>query len=119
MSARPIAIGAKPAGTRLSDKIRNAFRESARKIGVVASASSTVIDDQLNSAFNQVVDKISKQLEEELKNRQKDVDSKEEYQRVTDSCDGRTMEIVNQRLEILEETRPGITKVREGRARGR
>lgn len=98
-----------------TDKVRIAFQDAAKKIGVVKSSSSSAIDDQLNSAFNQAVDKIGRQVEDELKSRQKEVDSKEEYQRVTDSCDGRTMEIVNQRLEILEESHPGITKVRQAR----
>ncbi len=98
-----------------TDKMRIAFRDAAKKIGVVQSSSASVIDDQLNSAFNQAVDKISRQIEDDLKERQKEVDSKEEYQRVTDSCDGRTMEIVNQRLEILEESHPGITKVHQSR----
>ena len=98
-----------------TDKMRIAFRDAAKKIGVVQSSSASVIDDQLNSAFNQAVDKISRQIEDDLKDRQKEVDSKEEYQRVTDSCDGRTMEIVNQRLEILEESHPGITKVHQSR----
>ncbi len=96
------------------DKIRVAMRDIATRIGVAQSASAIVVDDQINSAFNQAVDKLMRSVEDDLKDRQKGVDTKAEYQRVTDSCEGRTMEIVQQRLELLEETRPGITKVRQG-----
>ncbi|MDX1922088.1 MAG: hypothetical protein SFW65_03035 [Alphaproteobacteria bacterium] len=97
-----------------SEKIRIAMRDIAKKIGVVQSASAVVVEDQINSVLNQEVNKLMRGVEDDLKERQKEVDTKEEYQRVTDSCEGRTMEIVQQRLELLEESHPGITKVRQG-----
>lgn len=97
------------------DKIKLALMEASQKIGVVKSGSASVVEDQINSAFNQAVNKLGKDIEEVHAARQKEVDSKEEYQRVTDSCDGLTMETVQQRLEMLEATHPGITKVRQYR----
>lgn len=92
-----------------AEKIKTVFLDVSRKIGVVRNATSAIVDDQIDSAFSQAVSKLTKEIETEHVERQKDVDTKEEYQRVTDSCEGQTMEIVNQRLNLLEDTHPGST----------
>lgn len=92
-----------------SEKIKTLFLDVSKKIGVVRNATSAIVDDQIDSAFSQAISKLTKEIETEHVERQKQVDTKEEYQRVTDSCEGQTMEIVNQRLNLLEETRPGST----------
>ncbi len=96
-----------------TEKIKQALIDVSKKIGVVKASASTIVDDQISSAFNQAVQKITKEIETEHVDRQKQVDTKAEYQRVTDSCGGQTMDIVHQRLQILEETRPGSTQAKD------
>ncbi|NDE90469.1 MAG: hypothetical protein EB059_04930 [Alphaproteobacteria bacterium] len=96
---------------KYSELARATFAETSKTIGVVKGASPTEIDDKISAAVNEQIEKISKEIKDDHSARQRDVDSKEEYQRVTDSCEGQTMQIVKQRLDLLETSYPGITKV--------
>ncbi|MBY0428164.1 MAG: hypothetical protein K2Q32_02980 [Alphaproteobacteria bacterium] len=93
-----------------SEKIRATLIELTNKIGIIKASSPTIVDDKIDSLMNQAIRKVTKEIDEEHIARQKKVDTKEEYKRVTDSCDGQTMQIVNDRLKILEETHPGSTQ---------
>ncbi len=93
-----------------AEKIKQALADVCKKIGTVKSSSSAIVDDEINSALNQAVQKLTRELDEDHTERQKQVDSKEEYQRITDSCDGQTMDVVRQRLDLLETSRPGSTR---------
>lgn len=96
-----------------SEKVRVALTDLTKKIGVIKASTPAIVDDKIDSLMNQTIQKFTKEIDEAHIERQKKVDTKEEYQRVTDSCDGQTMEIVNSRLKILEETHPGITQAGE------
>lgn len=93
------------------EKSKNVLFEEAKKIGVVKAPSPMTVDELINRAISEKVDLIGKELDQEHQMRQEKIDSAEEYQRVTDSCEGLTMEIVHDRLEMLEASQPGITKV--------
>ena len=94
-------------------KMQIALADLTKKIGMVKGSSPTIVDDKIDSIMNQSIRKITQEIDEVHIERQKKVDTKEEYKRVTDSCDGQTMEIVRSRIQILEETHPGITKAGE------
>lgn len=96
-----------------SEKIKTVLGEVTKKIGVVKAPTPAIIDDKIDSTLNQAMQKLIKEIEAEHIARQKKVDTAEEYQRITDSCDGQTMEIVRQRLQILEDAHPGSTKASE------
>jgi hypothetical protein len=69
---------------------------------------------QIDAMLKDRLDKLSQELQSERRARQGQVDSEEEYQRIQDSCDGQLMEVVQQRLDLLEETYPGISKPEAG-----
>ncbi|MBI3419976.1 MAG: hypothetical protein HY053_07590 [Proteobacteria bacterium] len=93
-----------------TEKAQTFFDDAAKAIGVLRNASGTAAETQINDLLNQAMDQFTHQMEEERKKRQKEVDSAEEYARVTAACEGHLMEIVQQRLELLEEMYPGVTK---------
>lgn len=93
-----------------AEKARMVFSDTAKKIGVIKSTAAGLIDEQINEQITIEMDRLAKDMAQERHSRQKLVDSAEEYRRVSESCDGRTMETVQQRLELLEATYPGITK---------
>lgn len=99
-----------------SEKARLILSDAAKKIGMVRAATPNMIDEQINEQLSIEMDRLAKEFEDERRARQNAVDSAEEYLRVSQSCEGRTMETVQNRLELLEATYPGITKsvLREG-----
>lgn len=90
-----------------TDKVKVYLAKAAEEAGMKRMISAPAIDEQLNEIMNAHINYISKQMEDERKQRQAAIDSEEEYARVSASCDGQTMEIVQQRLNLLEETTPG------------
>jgi hypothetical protein len=94
-----------------TEKAKQIFADAAQKIGVIRSAAPQLIDDQIHAAIGDATERLTKAMQDDHATQQRAFDSKEEYQRVSDSCDGRTMETIHDRLDILEQTRPGITRV--------
>ncbi len=91
-------------------KARSYFAEVAKGIGVLRHPSGAAIDTQIAAVVNEAMDGFSSEMESERRRRQKEVDSDEEYARITASCDGLLMQVVHDRLELLEETLPGFGK---------
>jgi molecular chaperone GrpE (heat shock protein) len=77
---------------------------------VLRNASGQALETQIDDLLNKSLEKFSNEMETERKRRQKEVDSPEEYQRVSAACNGDLMQIVNDRLNLLEQTYPGSTK---------
>jgi len=94
-----------------AEKAKTFFSDAAKGIGVMRNGSGAAIDTEIGEDMSRAMDQFSSTIEDERKRRQKEVDSTEEYARVQASCDGDLMAIVNDRLALLEETNPGITKV--------
>jgi hypothetical protein len=98
-----------------ADKAKVFFTDTAKKIGMVRGGSGAAIDGEIGDEITQAMDQFTGDIEAERRRRQKEVDSNEEYARVSASCEGNLMEIVNDRLALLEETQPGITKKMDGK----
>jgi hypothetical protein len=96
-----------------TEKAREFFQKGADEIGMIRHPAGAAIDAQVNSYMNDAIEYFSKELENDRKQRQKEVDSPEEYQRVERACGGQLMDIVRDRLALLEATYPGITKSTE------
>jgi hypothetical protein len=94
-----------------TEQAKQIFADTAQKIGVIRSSAPQLIDDQIHAAISDATERLTKAMQDDHAAQQRAFDSKEEYQRVSDSCDGRTMETVRERLNLLEQTRPGITRV--------
>jgi hypothetical protein len=93
-----------------SEKAKSFFARAAETIGVIRNGSGAALDNEMGENISRAMDQFSQEIEDERKSRQKEVDSSEEYARVSAACSGNLMAIVNERLAILEETSPGITK---------
>jgi hypothetical protein len=96
-----------------TEKAKEFFQKGADEIGMIRHPAAAAIDAQVNAYMNDAMEYFSKELEQERKQRQKEVDSPEEYQRVEQACGGLLMDIVRERLALLEATYPGITKSTE------
>lgn len=94
-------------------KMRSALARASEEIGIVRKTAGQEVEQELSSHINQVVDHLSKEMQSEREIRQKKVDSEQEYDRISGSCDGQLMEIVNERLKLLEDTTPGITRTND------
>ena len=95
------------------DRLRADFAAFAMEIGVLRGGGGGA-ERQIDAMLKDRLDKLSQELQSERRARQGQVDSEEEYQRIQDSCDGQLMEVVQQRLDLLEETYPGISKPEAG-----
>jgi hypothetical protein len=93
-----------------TEKAKEFFAKGASDIGMMRHPAGAAIDMQVNEYMDDAIEHFSRELDGERKRRQKEVDSPEEYERVEKACDGQVMEIVRNRLELLEATYPGITK---------
>jgi hypothetical protein len=99
-------------------KAKAFFTITAKTIGVVRNGSGAAIDGEIGESLTRAMDQFSAELEDERSKRQKEVDSSEEYERVSASCEGNLMQIVSERLALMEETNPGSTKAIEKELKG-
>lgn len=95
------------------DRLREDFAAFAKEIGMLRGGGNGP-ERQINAMLGERLDKLSEEMQSDRQYRQGQVDSAEEYERIQASCDGQLMETVRQRLELLEETYPGISGKSEG-----
>lgn len=94
-------------------KARTYFADAAAGVGMVRSGSGSAIEAQIGEHMDRAMDSFSNEMESERKRRQKEVDSNEEYARVSAACEGNLMQIVSDRIGVLESSYPGLLKTPE------
>lgn len=87
------------------EKVRVFLQNTAEDIGIKRHVSAEAVEEQIQGIVNEKINFISREMEKERQRRQQKVDSEEEYTRVSGSCDGQLMELVQQRQQMLEMNR--------------
>jgi hypothetical protein len=95
-----------------SKQMETRLKDVAEDIGMLQVPVNTAVDQQISDRLHMEVDKITQEIQEARGTRQSDIDTTEEYERISQSCDGQLREVVNDRLELLELSSPGITQFR-------
>ena len=88
--------------TEFTPKIEAAFSQAANHIGGVARLSPGDVQRAIDFAFRDHLRNIATNLQETRSIRQSQIDTPEEYERVSHSCDGQLQAIIAERLSLLQ-----------------
>lgn len=91
-----------------AQKARYLFERLAQDLGIVAHANVSMVEAELNGRINDELKKFTDAMSAERARRQVAIDHEDEYAKVSASCDGQLMEVVNQRLDLIRDSDPGF-----------
>jgi hypothetical protein len=80
------------------EKAKDYFTRMTQDIGMVRQPTGASLEAQINAAIRGASGQFSDELEAERQRRQDELDSPEEYERVTKACNGEIAEIVHKRV---------------------
>jgi hypothetical protein len=91
-----------------AEKVRYMFGNLSQQLGILADTSSGMVEAEFNGRLNTELKKFTDAMSAERARRQAAVDTETEYARVSASCDGQLMEVVNQRLDLIRSSEPSF-----------